>query len=395
VNLNRKKIRGRILFGLVILGVAAISIPLFRPSPLRVEVVRVRRGPLRVTIDQEGETRTHDRFLIAAPVPGRLLRVELEEGDPVKTGAIVARLEPLPLNQREREELMARIQSAEAAKHQADARVAHAREDREQARRDRDRAESLAKDGVISVQALEQTRNADITLANELDAAIFNAQAAASEVLVAKAGLVSLRTPQGQISPVIELRSPVAGRVLRINEKSERVIPAGTRIIELGDPAQLEVVADVLSTDAVKIQPGDPVLLEGWGGDHAIRARVRLIEPAGFTKVSALGVEEKRVNIIADFVDSPGPLRDGYRVEAQVVIWEGTNVLQVPSSAVFRRGETWTTFIVESGHAQWRPIEIGHLGEFATEILDGLKEGDTVIVHPPNELNAGSRIQTK
>jgi HlyD family secretion protein len=393
--MERKKIRSRILTAILILGLAAISIPLFRPSPIRVEVARVQRGPLRVTIDQEGETRTHDRFLIAAPVPGRLLRVGLEEGDPVAKGAVVARIEPLPLNQREREELMGRIHGAEAAKRQADVRVAHAREDREQARRDRDRAERLAKDGVISVQMLEQARNSDITLANELDAAIYNAQAAASEVVVAKAGLVGLEAAPGQTPPLIELRSPVAGRVLRISEKSERVVTAGTRIIELGDPAQLEVVADVLSTDAVKIQPGAPVLLEGWGGDHAIRARVRLIEPAGFTKVSALGVEEKRVNVIADFVDSPGPLRDGYRVEARVIIWEGANILQVPSSAVFRRGEEWAAFVVESGRAQWRAVEIGHRGELATEIVRGLVEGDAVVVHPSNELSAGARIQTK
>jgi HlyD family secretion protein len=393
--MERKKIRNRILIALLILGIAAISIPLFRPSAIRVEVARVQRGPLRVTIDQEGETRTHDRFLIAAPVPGRLLRVDLEEGDRVAKGAVVARIEPVPLNQREREELTGRIHAAEAAKRQADARVAHAREDREQARRDRDRAERLAKDGVISVQTLEQARNADITLANELDAAIYNAQVAASEVVVAKAGLVGVDTPQGQTPPLIELRSPVAGRVLRINEKSERVVPAGTRVIELGDPAQLEVVVDVLSTDAVKIQSGAPVLLEGWGGDHALRARVRLVEPAGFTKVSALGVEEKRVNVIADFVDPPGPLHDGYRVEARVIIWEGANILQVPSSAVFRRGDVWTAFVVESGRAQWRTIEIGHRGELATEIISGLAEGDTVIVHPPNELSAGARVQTK
>ncbi len=392
--MERKTIRRRILIALLILGVAAITIPLFRPAPLRVEVARVQRGPLRVTIDEEGETRTHDRFLIAAPVPGRLLRVELEEGDRVAKGAVVARIEPLPLNQREREELLGRVQAAEAAKRQADARLAHAREDREQARRDRTRAESLAKDGVISAQMLEQARNADTTLASELDAALYSVQVAISDVAVAKAGLVGLETISGQTPPTIELRSPVAGRVLRINEKSERVVTAGTRVIELGDPAQLEVVTDVLSTDAVKIHTGDPVLLEGWGGDYAIHSRVRMIEPAGFTKVSALGIEEQRVNVIADFVDPPGPLRDGYRVEARIIIWEGKDIQQVPSSAVFRRGDTWTTFVVESGRAQWRSVEIGHRGELNTEILSGLKEGETVIIHPPNELSAGARVQT-
>jgi HlyD family secretion protein len=351
------------------------------------------RGPLQVTIDQEGETRVHDRFIISAPVPGRLMRVDLEDGDPVRLNQVVARIDPLPLNQRERQEILARVESAEASLREAKARVARARAVSEQARRDRNRAEQLAREGVISTQALDQARNADVTASEELSAAEYTSQAAASDVKVARAGLVSIDPGGGQTKPLIELRSPVDGRVLRVTEKSEHVVSAGTPILALGEPGKLEVVADVLSTDAVKVHPGDPVLLTGWGGDHAIRARVRLVEPGGFTKVSALGVEEQRVNVICDFVDSPDSLADGYRVEAHIVVWSGTDVLKVPISALFRRGQRWSTFVVSGGRAVARDVEVGHRNESDAEILSGLAEGQRVILHPPNTIVAGSRVR--
>ena len=209
---------------------------------------------------------------------------------------------------------MARIDTAEATKRQADARVAHAQEDHEQSRRDLARSEALARQSVLSTQMLEQARNAETTSRQELEAAKFSALAAASEVKVARAGLVGLDTSNTPHT-IISLRSPLAGGVLRVVEKSERVVPAGAPVLVLGDPSKIEVVTDVLTTDAVNVKPGAPVFLEGWGGDHPIRASVRLIEPSGFTKISALGVEEKRVNVIAEFVDSPDGLADGYRVE--------------------------------------------------------------------------------
>ena len=185
----------------------------------------------------------------------------------------------------------------------------------------------------------------------------------------------------------------MAGRVLRVIEKSERVVPAGTPILTLGDSKQLEIVADVLSTDAVKIQPGMPVFLEGWGGDHPIRARVRLVEPGGFTKVSALGIEEKRVNVISDFVDSPGPLGDGYRVETRTVIWSGEKVLKVPQSALFRQGQGWSVFAIEGGRAKRHDVEIGHRNQAEAEILNGISAGEEVILHPSNQLNDGARVR--
>jgi HlyD family secretion protein len=393
--LERKKTRRRILWLIAAIVIGAIVAFALVPSRLFVEIGRVDTGSLQVTIDQEGETRAHDRFVISAPVPGRLLRVELEDGDSVKRDQVVARIDPLPLSQRERQEILARIEAAEAAELQAKAREAHAREDWEQTHRDRERAERLARDGVISSQALEMAINADITAAQEVDAAKYSAQVAASEVKVARAGLVGLDVDTSKAGPLIQLRAPVAGRVLRVIEKSERVMPAGTPILTLGDSKQLEIVADVLSTDAVKIQPGMPVLLEGWGGDHAIRARVRLVEPGGFTKVSALGIEEKRVNIISDFVDPPRPLGDGYRVETRTVIWSGEKVLKIPQSALFRQGQGWSVFAIEGGRAKRREVEIGQRNETEAQMLRGLTNGEEVILHPSNQVSDGARVRTK
>jgi len=393
--LERKQYRRRILWLVAAVAICAIVVFALTPSRLLVDVGRVATGPLQVTIDQEGETRAHDRFIMSAPVPGRLLRVDLEDGDTVKHDEIIARIDPLPLSQRERQEIQARVEAAEAVERQAIAREAHAREDWGQARRDRQRAERLAFDGVISAQALEMARNADITAAQELDAARYSAQTAASEVKVARSGLVGLGADMGKAGPLIQLRAPVAGRVLRVIEKSERVVPAGTPILTIGDSRQLEVVADVLSTDAVKIKPGMPVLLEGWGGDHPIRARVRLIEPGGFTKVSALGIEEKRVNVISDFVDSPGPLGDGYRVETRTVIWSGDNVLKVPQSALFRRGQGWSVFAIEGGRAKTRQVEVGQRNEKEAQIIRGLAIGEEVILHPSNQVSEAARVRTQ
>jgi len=378
-------------------GIAAGVMLLFlvlRPSPMTVESAKAVIGLMRVTVDEDGETRAHDRFIVAAPIPGRLLRVELEEGDAVKQNAEVARIEPVPLNQQQREEVLARIDAAEAMKRQADARLAHARDDYEQAKRDLARAEGLAKEGVVSNQVLEQARTAKTTSGEEFEAAKFSALAAASEIRVARSGLVGMDASNAA-HKVISLHSPVAGHVLRVVEKSERVVLAGAPVLIIGDPNRIEVATDVLTTDAVNVKPGAPVYLEGWGGDHPIRAMVRLIEPAGFTKISALGVEEKRVNVISDFVDFPDGLSDGYRVETRIVTWERQNVLKIPGSAAFRVGEAWNVFVIEGGRARRKTVQIGHRNQTEAEILQGLTAGQDVILHPSNELKEGIRVRAQ
>jgi len=390
-----KKKLTRIVYFLLTLFVVTLVVVAFLPAPIKVETARVMRGPLRVTVDEEGEARAHDRFVVAAPIAGRLSRVELHDGDSVSLNQVVAVINPVPIDQRERAELTARVQSAEALKRSADEATEHARADHEQAMRDLRRAENLVESGVISRQSLEQARNAETISKNELEAAKFKAQAASSEVSVAKAGLIAVESEQNGLSRLVTLRSPVRGRVLRVIEKSERVVTSGTPIITVGDPRKLEVVVDFLSTDAVKVRQGAIMLLENWGGEAALRARVRRIEPSAFTKVSALGIEEQRTNIVGDFVDPPGPLGDGYRVDVSIIVWEAESVLRIPASALFRHGDGWSVFVVENAKAIRRDLEIGHRSQFEAEVLGGIEEGDAVIVHPTNQIGEGAKVENR
>lgn len=371
--------------------VAGIGV-LLLPDPVPVETAEVNVGLLEVTIDEDGETRAHDRFVVSAPVSGRVSRIELDEGDSVAQGQVIAELWPLPLSAREREEQLARIAAAEALAQEANERVRRAQAEYEQALRDRERMERLSIAGLVSKQDAEQARVAETAKAKELEAVRFRERSAEAEVRAARAALLAIDDTRSG-SARVSVRSPVEGKVLRIHEKSERIVGAGAALITIGDPARLEVVVDLLSTDAVKVRPGMPVLLEGWGGDTALRAVVRVVEPYAFTKVSALGVEEQRVNVIADFIDPPGPLGDGYRVEARIVIWSAEGVLKVPVSALFRHGDSWAVFAVDEGRARRRMVEIGHRGSLEAEVVAGVAEGDVVIRHPSNELEDGSRVE--
>jgi HlyD family secretion protein len=371
--------RKRITLGGVLLVCAVLIAVALRPAPITVETAQVQQGPLRVTIDEEGETRVHDRFVIAAPVNGRLARIELRDGDPVEVNQILATIAPLPLSAREREEQLAHVAAAEARQRAAEEQVRHVQAEFEQARRDRVRAEELLKEGFATQQTVERARVAEATRTKELSAAQFRARAAAADVQQARAGLLALETANGKDANLVFVRSPVTGQVLRIVEKSERVVTAGAPLLTVGDPALLEVVVDVLSTDAVKIKPGMPVWLEDWGGERSLRAQVRTVEPSAFTKISALGVEEQRVNVVADFVDSPNPLGDGYRVEVRIVVWERDAVLKIPTSALFRRGQQWSVFTVENGKAWLRMVEVGQRNALEAEILSGLSAGDEII----------------
>jgi HlyD family secretion protein len=382
----------RWIYGLAALAIGSGFVLLLMPGPVPVEVSQTAIGPLQVTVDEEGETRAHDRFVVSAPVAGRVARIELHDGDPVAQNQILAQLWPLPLTAREREEQLARIAAAEALLREASERMRHAQADHEQALREWLRMEKLVAGGFVSRQDAEQARIGETTSANELEAARFRVRATEADLSAARAALLALDTARAS-SARIPIRSPIAGKVLRLLDKSERVVAAGTPLITVGDPTRLEIVVDLLSTDAVKVKPGMPVTLEGWGGDKPLRARVRVVEPYGFTKVSALGVEEQRVNVIADFVEPPGALGDGYRVEAKIIIWSADSVLKLPVSALFRNGEGWAVFIVENGRANRRELKIGQRGQLEAEVLQGLKAGETVIRHPSNNITDGARVK--
>ena len=365
----------------------------FVPEPVAVEATAVQRGPLQVTVDEDAETRAHERYVVSAPVAGRVSRIELHEGDSVRAGQVVAQLWPVPLSARERQEQLARIAAAEALVREAQERVRHAQTDYGQAKRERLRVDRLVREGFMSPQIAEQAQVMETTSANELQAARFHARSAEADAQAARAALLALQSERGAAPAAIPVRSPVEGKVLRISDKSERVVTPGAPLIVVGDPSQLEVVIDLLSTEAVKVKPGMPVLLEGWGGDRPLQARVRVVEPLAFTKVSALGVEEQRVNVIADFVDPAVPLGDAYRVEARVVLWSGDDVLKAPVSALFRRAENWNVFVIDGARARRREVEIGHRGALEVEIAKGLSAGEQVVRHPSNDVVDGRRVR--
>ncbi|HSE39159.1 MAG TPA: efflux RND transporter periplasmic adaptor subunit [Acidobacteriota bacterium] len=384
--------RTKLFYLLILLGIGLLLYFAFRPSAVIVETANIVVGPLQVTIDEEGETRAHDRFIIAAPVSGKLNRIELHEGDEVQKNDALAFLNPLPLDLKQRQEVIARLQAAESLKKEADQYAEHAQADYEQAKRERIRIEKLTKDGFASQQSLEQAKNAEVTTANESAAARHRVRALTSEVEIAKAGMIALEEDSNKM---ITLHSPVDGRVLRVLEKSERVVTAGTDLLIVGDKKNLEIVIDLLSTDAVKVKPGDEVVLENWGGEQTLKARVKVVEPFAFTKVSALGIEEQRVNIVADFIDPPESLGDGYRVDGRIIVWKKDRVLKAPSNALFRRGDTWSVFTVKDGVAQMRDVKVGHRNPLETEILLGLDEGEQVILHPSNDIEDGIRVQNR
>lgn len=374
-----------------ILVLMLLTLWAFRPAPIPVETARVQKGDLQVSVVEDGETRVHDRYVVTAPVSSKVSRIELHEGEEVKEGQVVALLSPLPLDSRRQEELTAHMHSVEALQQEARERMNRAAADLDLARKERKRTEELRASNVASVQSLEQAITVETTASREYEAARFRSQAITHDLEEAKAALLTSASNPEKIRS-IQVHVPVSGRVLSIPEKSERIVSAGTPLIILGNPEKMEVVIDVLTEDAVKIHERAPVLLENWGGDKPLQARVRSVEASAFTKVSALGVEEQRVNVILDFVDDPGQLKDGYRVEARIQLWQGSNVLKVPISSLFRYEGNWAVFVIEGNRARLRKVEIGHRNESEAVVMNSLKEGETVIIHPSNRIKDGIRI---
>jgi HlyD family secretion protein len=391
-----KKPSKRLVQALLILVVAFLAVLAFRPRPLPVETGRVATGSLRETVEAEGETRAHDRYTVAAPVAGRLMRIELHDGDRVTAGQAVAVMRPTPLDDRERGAAAARVSAAEALLRAAEEQVSHDRAELEQNRRELVRTEQMTAQGIATTQALELARTAEQRAANTVTAAKYRARAATAQLREARAALMAADPGQdGGGGRTISLRVPRSGPVLRVLEKSERVVAAGTPLLLIGDPRKLEVVVDVLSGDAVRVPPNAEVELDEWGGAQPLKGRVRVVEPYAFTKISALGIEEQRVNIIVDITDPPGRLGDGYRVMAKIVTWSKESVEKIPISALFRKGESWCTFVVDQGKARRRTIAIGHRNQEEAEILDGLGAGETVVLHPSNQLDEGMRVRVQ
>lgn len=377
------------------LGAAVLGILgwlLFSPDPIPVELTTVAQGPLQVSVDNQGQVRVHDKYMVAAPVAAELERIEVHDGDAVRRDQPVATLSPLPLDARQRQEAVARLDATRALAREAALRVDLARTDMQLAISDRARIERLASGNFMSPQAAEKAAATEKIGRAAWDAARSRHQAAQADVRAAEAALVASDEAGGGRKRKLQLVSPVDGYVLKVHEKSARTVAAGTPLLSIGDPARYEIVIDVLSSDAVKIRPGNLVLLEGWGGGKVLRAQVRLVEPVAFTKVSALGVEEQRVNVIADPVDPLGPLGDGYRVEARIVIWAEDKVLKLAGSSLFRAGDAWHVFVVENDRAREREVKVGQRNQDEAQIISGLNPGASVIRYPGNQIADGARV---
>ena len=373
----------------------------FLPKPRPVQVAAVSKGFLEVIIEEEGETRVEQLYVISSPVVAFLRRIDFEVGDTVEKEQPLIHLEAPRaeiLDNRTRTEAMARVEAAEARLIEARERARAAKVTADLAKSERRRIERLFETGSVSYQKMEQA-------VTEAEQALAGHDSARASVSAAKADLDTARaflengSPQDINQPVHKvLHSPESGKILAIHRKSEGYVNSGEAMMEIGNTDRIEIVIDVLSQDAVRIKPGNRVLIEQWGGDFPLEAKVDRIEPKGITVVSALGVEEQRVNVIAKFsspMDQWSKLGSGFRVLARFVVWESDDVLQLPTAALFRVEDGWAVFVVENSRAVKKYVHIGHRAGLATEVTGGLEEGDVVIVHPDRSIKEGVRVVSK
>lgn len=390
-----------IVFGVAVVGAVIYA---FMPKPVSVDIACVEPGPMRVTVDEDGKTRIKERYVVSSPLAGRMLRIQLEPGDEVTAKeslvAVIEPSDPALLDARAHAEAAARVKAAEAAHEAAGPNLARAESLLEQAKRDHQKKREMFNKGAATQKELDDTVTLERVRTQDHKAAEFAKIIARFELQMARAALLRTdpESPGGNNDDRFDIYAPCGGRVLHVFQENAGVVSAGTPLLEFGDPLDLELVIDVLSADAVKIKPGAKVILEQWGGDESLNGTVQLIEPAAFTKVSALGVEEQRVNVIVDFLDAPEKrkaLGDGYRVEARIVVWEQPDVLRVPTSALFRHGDDWAVFRVINGRAHLTTITVGRQTPLDAQVMDGLNGDDTVVLHPSDTIKDGVAVRRR
>lgn len=387
-----------ILLAIALLGVLVMA---FRPQPVTVEMAEVTRGRFEQVIEDDGKTRVRERYVVSTPLAGKLRRITLKAGDAVTAGMVLAVIDPSSpalLDVRTERELTERVGAAEATRLRAAATVERARAALEKSRSDLERSRKLAEKGFVSVAQLERAElEARINL-RELEAARYADHAAAHDVSVARAALLQVGVAGKSSGRRWEVRTPVAGQVLKVVQESEATVAMGAPLLEVGQPAELEVVVDVLSTDAVQIKPGALVRLLRWGRAEPLEGRVRRVEPAAFTKVSALGVEEQRVNVVIDLT-SPAEkwqsLGDAYKVDASIIVASLDDVIKVPVSSLFRDGEQWAVFTVANGKAARRTVQLGRRGGLEAVVEKGLQPGEKIIIHPGDAVRDGRRVKLR
>lgn len=392
-----KRVIGVVAVGAMVAGFAYA----LREKPQLVDVGAVTRGPMRVTVSQEGVTRVRQVYAVSSPIAGHLARTVLDEGDAVKAGiTVVAAIHPLDpplIDSRSEAELIAARDAARAAVSMAEIDLKRLQSDLQFSRDNLQRAQALAKTNFLAQSALQKA-STDVEV---LEAQIGSAKAAIelrkAELASAEARLIPPKDPnrRPEASCCIYLTAPVDGVILSVFARSEQPVAIGTKIAEIGDPADLEVTVDLLSSDAVRIAPGSKAEIFDWGGDKALSATVRRIDPAGFTKVSALGIEEQRVNLVLDLEDKDPRLGHGFRVYARLTLWQSEETPQVPISALFRDGRQWSLFAIRDGRARQVAVEIGHMNDETAELIGGLAEGDQVILHPSDVISEGTLVEQR
>ena len=390
----------RLLVWLVIAAVVALLVLALRPQPIEADFTKVLRGPLQITLDEEGKTRVRDRYMVSAPVAGRVSRIEHEPGDSVDAGrTVLARFYPSApqlLDNRARAIAEGRVKAAEATLEKQRVELLRAQAEQRHARVEFERSEKMHADGLLAANQMDSVKLQVETTTELVHAAKTGIKLAQRELETAQASLIQSGSASNSENSIILLRSPINGVILRRLQESEAVIQSGEPLVEVADPDKLEIVSDMLSTDAVQINPGDQVLIEQWGGEKTLQGRVRRIEPYGFTKISALGVEEQRVNVIVDFEDVQQAweaLGDGYRVEVRIVIWESNNVLKVPTSSLFRNGEQWAVYQPDAeGLVVLQEVKIGQRNAREAQVVEGLQEGATVIAYPSDKITEGIMV---
>ncbi len=399
-NLSRRTLT---ISAIILVLVVLIGISL-QPQPVGVDVAQVTRGDLLVTIDDEGQTRLKDVYVVSAPVMGQVRRIDIEAGDAVTAGDTILALfqpsDPIMLDLRSRTEAEAIVKAADAAVGLAEAERSRAQAQLDYDRAELRRAEPLAERGTISQATLDQRQLSVRTAQASVAQATANLRKIRADLESARAMLITSQDGEnGQDSKdLIPVRAPISGRVLRVLQESEGVLAAGSPLMELGNPAELEIVVDLLSTDAVKIRAGDRVIVDDWGGDMPLEGLVRLVEPFGFTKISALGIEEQRVNVIIDFVSPQSEwqnLGHGYRVETRVVTQDQRDVLKIPVSALFRSGDKWAVFVDDNATARLKEIALGRRNTLEAEVTDGLAQDETVILHPSDAITDGVAVEQR
>ena len=388
--------------GLPVLVILLLLVYGFWPHPILVNTATVTKAPLTLAIEDEGRTRVIDRYIISAPVPGVTCRHDLHVGDHVEQDEVLLNLEPMQsevLDARSRAQAEAKVAAAKSALRAAQERANAAKADAEYAKTELARIEKLIKAGVATREALDKSRNNAQSSAAAQRSADFTVEVTKYELAAAETTL-RYSAANEKIKPAehVPIRSPITGRILKVQHECEGVVTTGQPLLEVGDTRRLEIEIDVLSEDAVKIVPDMRVQFTRWGGDTPLEGRVRTVEPVGFTKISALGVEEQRVFVIADFVSAYEEwerLGDGYRVEARFILWQKDNVTQLPTSALFQEQGKWYVFALVDGKATRTEVKIGERNGFHAQLLEGLKIGDTVIIHPDDRIQPGTRVKSR